>query len=165
MWKYIYKIELDKAIANMFKGQQWISYLLKGKFSTRGNNKSGRNRRKGKIQAICEGGSAPARCNYGNWGFQVFLPRAVYVLADWSEINYGNPAVIFHHRVTHILWRTIKIDFETQLMNVPNNGIRRHGSRIWECQWTADDARTPIKLNDSAPLASIIKQYSNMWGS
>ena len=87
---------------------------------------------KGKSKLFVRG--ALARCNYGNWGFQVFLPRAVYALADWSEINYGNPAVIFHHRVTHILWRTIKIDFETQLMNVPNNDIRRHQSRLGECQ-------------------------------
>ena len=80
---------------------------------------------RGKSKLFVRG--ALAWCNYGNWGFQVFLPHAVYVLADWSEINYGNPAVIFHHRVTHILRRTIKIyphrDFETQLMNVPNNDI------------------------------------------
>ena len=46
--KYIFKIELDKVIANVFKGQQWISNLLKGNFSKRGNNKLGGNRRKGK---------------------------------------------------------------------------------------------------------------------
>ena len=43
----------------------------------------------------------------GDFNFSCHTP--VFVLADWSEINYGNPAVIFHHMVIHILWRVIKI--------------------------------------------------------
>lgn len=107
MWKYIYKIELDKVIANMFKGQQWISYLLKGDetFQKEVITSQEGIGQKGKSKLFVRGGW---RCNYGNWGFQLFLPHGC-VLADWSEINYGNPAVIFHHRITHILWKTIKI--------------------------------------------------------
>ena len=88
MLKYIYKIELDKVIANMLErpAVNIIFAQRSWNFSKRGNNKSGRNRRKGKTQAICEYGAQGVIMVIGDFNFSyhtlVYLLTGVKLIME-----------------------------------------------------------------------------------